>query len=287
MQNKKKIRVGLYIDGRNFQIINTYYRHVSSFQKNFDLSLLIRQFQKTIAKSLGLEIEDVHIPHRHLYIGVEDSERDYFNQTDGAEYLSAGITSHVYRSVRLEDGKRKEKGVDGALMLEAFELICQDEIDVLVLMAADGDFVPLVNMAKKYLKDVFLFYWNEDLGSDYKEGINTSRDLIKAVDLSSTTGGRRAINMGKMIKDGNLHVFKKEGVRNTAPKTPDIIERLYQGRVLRKEGLFVFINPSNGGREIRCKTAGRVDVQEFIVGEPVDYNINEKGMVVHLRRTNT
>ena len=288
MNKKKKIRVGLFIDGRYFHIINTYYRHVSKHKRNFDLLLLIKQFQKSIAKSLGVEPEDIDISQRHLYIGIEDSERDYFDVTEGAEYLSAGIISHVLRSIRMDNNKLKEKGVDIEMALDAYALACKDKVDVLAVVTGDADFIPLVHKTRDEMKDFFLFYWILGLGIDYKEDISTSRRLVEEVNKqSSQRGGGRAVNMGEMIEKRNLHIFTREDSPDQLSHTLDRIERSHQGRVCAKNGLTIIITPSNGGKGLQYRVEGRSDADKFITGETVEYNITKEGRVVHLRRTDT
>ena len=71
-----------------------------------------------------------------------------------------GITTH-YLPVRTEsDGSRHEKGIDVLLALEAFELAFYKKFDILVLIASDGDYVPLVKKLNALGVRVMLLSWD-------------------------------------------------------------------------------------------------------------------------------
>ncbi|MDQ5883649.1 MAG: hypothetical protein QG654_563 [Patescibacteria group bacterium] len=289
MREQKKIRAALFIDGRYLTIINNYYRYVSNHKKKFDIISLIKSIHKLTSGSMSKSQEEIAFLHKHLYIGILDQEQQHFNLEEGAEYLKAGITCHTSRVIKREDGKLSEKGVDTSLTIDAFELVALDEIDVLVIVAGDADFVPLVLKTKKYMKDVFLFYWDIHLSSDHRQNISTSGKLIGEVNTSAKgVITERAINMGHVIEKRRLKVFHEETSRATyldeVPSPLDQIARREQGRVAGKRGRSIFISPGTGGDELEYKTIGLLEAEHLFVGRMVEYNIRN-GLVVDLRIT--
>lgn len=236
MREQKKIRAALFIDGRYLTIINNYYRYASDRKKKFNFVSLIKNIHKLTSSSMSKKQEEIVFLHKHLYIGLLDQEQEYFNLEDGAEYQKAGITCHTSRVIKREDGKLSEKGVDTSLTIDAFELVALDEIDALVIVTGDADFIPLVSKTKKYMKDVFLFYWDINLGPDHRQNISTSGNLIREVNTSAKgVIVEHSINMGRSIEKKRLRVFDEE-----APEFLDQIVRREQGRVLSKRGFFGF-----------------------------------------------
>ena len=59
-------------------------------------------------------------------------------------------------------GQRQERGIDVWMALEAFELALHKQFDVLVLIASDTDFVPLVRKLHTLGVRVMLFAWDYD-----------------------------------------------------------------------------------------------------------------------------
>ncbi len=287
MRETKNIRAALFIDGTKFTIINNYYGYVNELKKKFDLPLLFNYFQKTISKSMDIDPRDVVFSHRHLYMGVGDWDKDRFNSEERVEFSDAGITTHTSKLKNKKGGGFIEKGVDGALMLDAFELVLQDEIDVLVLITGDADFVPLVLKTKKYLKDVFLFYWDIDMGDNHTQDISTANDLNASFEmLPEQRTISQAIDMGYLIEKKRVKVFKEEErveMKKGLPEVVDQITRSHQGRIVGKRGYSIFINPSTGGNEVEFKT-DKKELGMFITGKAVEYNLR-KGGAVDLRLT--
>jgi cold shock CspA family protein len=94
-----------------------------------------------------------------------------------------GITTH-YLPVRVEhDGSRHEKGIDVLLALEAFELAFYKRFDILVLIASDGDYVPLVRKLNALGVRVMVLSWDfEYVNAAGKNSITrTSQALLEEV----------------------------------------------------------------------------------------------------------
>jgi uncharacterized LabA/DUF88 family protein len=81
-----------------------------------------------------------------------------------------GFSPSVFKKVRKEE---KAKGVDIALTKDMLVHAFHDHYDVAVLLAGDGDYVPLVDCVKRYGKWVLCAFF---------EGVGLSEDLKLAAD---------------------------------------------------------------------------------------------------------
>jgi cold shock CspA family protein len=97
--------------------------------------------------------------------------------------MSEGVTTH-YLPVKIRyDGQKQEKGIDVWLALEAFELAFYKRFNVLVLIASDGDYVPLVRKLNTLGTRVMVLSWDFEYASEtgQKFTTRTSQDLLEEV----------------------------------------------------------------------------------------------------------
>ena len=97
--------------------------------------------------------------------------------------MRAGVTTH-YLPRRDTPGRgSEEKGVDVWLALESYELAIYKQFDVLVLVAGDGDFVPLIRKLNTIGTRVMLLAWDHEWIDQrgYRRSIRTSQSLIDEV----------------------------------------------------------------------------------------------------------
>lgn len=76
---------------------------------------------------------------------MENRDDAYFERSFEDLLMRLGVSMH-FSPVKtdLGTGERREKGVDVSLALEAYSSAYEGKYDVLVLVAGDGDYVPLV-----------------------------------------------------------------------------------------------------------------------------------------------
>jgi hypothetical protein len=81
--------------------------------------------------------------------------------------------------VRGYNNELKEKGIDVSLALDAFKKAVAKAFDVFVLVAGDGDYLPLVRELQTMNMDVMLISW--DFESTNGDVTMTSQDLLEEV----------------------------------------------------------------------------------------------------------
>jgi len=96
--------------------------------------------------------------------------------------MHAGIVSHYY-PMNESVSPPEEKGIDVWLALEAYDLAVHKRFDVLVLVAGDQDFVPLIRKVNGIGTRVMLLTddlkWKDQNNQD--KYINTSQRLLDEV----------------------------------------------------------------------------------------------------------
>jgi uncharacterized LabA/DUF88 family protein/cold shock CspA family protein len=88
-----------------------------------------------------------------------EGNRLYYDRLFDDILMMEGVTTH-YLPVRTIQGYRQERGIDVWMALEAFELSQHKQFDVVVLVASDSDFVPLVRKLHTLGVKVMLLCWD-------------------------------------------------------------------------------------------------------------------------------
>ncbi len=96
--------------------------------------------------------------------------------------MSEGITTH-FLPLKSFGGVKQEKGIDVWLALEAFELAFYKRFNVLVLIASDGDYVPLIRKLNTLGTRVMVLSWDFEYTTDsgHRFITRTSQDLLEEV----------------------------------------------------------------------------------------------------------
>ncbi len=159
------VRIGIFIDGGYFDEVSKYYK----FQHPRQSRISIRGIQNFICHQVAVK-EKVdrnmaQVVEAHYFRGrfsadsalhagkLEDERR--FDEV----LMRAGVVQH-YLPLDESKPRPQEKGIDVWLCLEAFELAVHKGIDVFVLIACDGDYVPLVRKLHGLGTRVMLLAWD-------------------------------------------------------------------------------------------------------------------------------
>lgn len=138
-------RIGLFIDGGYFSHVSTYYRYHHEGGNFLSLPGVKAFVQQRIADLEGSMPSRCRVVESHFYRGRisarEAQERNllYGERVFDDGLLYAGVEPH-YRPV----SHGKELGIDVLLALEVYHMTVTKGLDVCVLFAGDGDFLPLV-----------------------------------------------------------------------------------------------------------------------------------------------
>jgi uncharacterized LabA/DUF88 family protein len=223
----------LVYDGHFFRICRRYYRYSASPKLWLNIRALGNYLQTVLAEELGPTYRGLtRIVEQHLYIGQQSHEHlseaaiyewlEYYSALSQAE-----VTLHGRRAHLNGEGGLVEKGVDLELALDTFcrAVVLNPEIDVVILVTGDADFVPLIQQLARYKKETlvvgFEFTGSYPDGSVFNAGV--SAELKRAatwyLDL-----GHEIQSRGKSEKMRALFAPDQPPVRALTTTVPAIIE---------------------------------------------------------------
>ena len=157
----KMTRIGVFYDGNYFFHVSNYYNFYHTRRARISIAGLHNFIRQEVSKAEATETRYCQIVDAHYFRGrLKASEADQKDlllrerQFDDI-LIREGVVAHY---LPLSQGG--EKGIDVWLALEAFELAIHKRFDVSVLVAGDGDFLPLVRKLNTIGTRVLLVGWD-------------------------------------------------------------------------------------------------------------------------------
>lgn len=164
--NSKLIRIGVFYDGGFFSQVSNYYSYEHERKSRLSVTGLHEFIRDGVAKAEGVDKRYCQIVDSHYFRGRLSAAEARNREVLMAErkwddvLMRAGIVTH-YLPLGERDGRIVgEKGIDVWLALEAFELAIYKRFNVSVLIACDGDFIPLVRKLNTLGTRVMLLGWD-------------------------------------------------------------------------------------------------------------------------------
>jgi uncharacterized LabA/DUF88 family protein/cold shock CspA family protein len=229
--NQKKLtRIGVFYDGNYFLHVSNYYAYHHERRGRISIGGLHEFIRHKIAEEEQKDMHLCQIVDAHYFRGrlsaqeaSNEGNRLYYDRLFDDILMMEGVTTH-YLPVRTSySGQRQERGIDVWMALEAFELALHKQFDVLVLIASDTDFVPLVRKLHTLGVRVMLFAWDYDFYDE--EGRRRSTVTSQALWEEVTY----PLAMQDVITDDNDPQFSVnrlfvERKRNLAPAPEEAVE---------------------------------------------------------------
>ena len=180
----KLTRIGIFADGGFFAEVSDYYRYHHFQKKRLSIEGIRSFVRQEAAKQEQVDMKFCRVVDFHYFRGrfsaTEAQKRDkLFAERQFEDVLmKAGVVTHYFPR-----GGGAEKGIDVWLALEAFELAIYKQFNVLVLIAGDSDYVPLVRKLNTQGARVMLLAWDFSYQTDSGETreTRTSQTLIDEV----------------------------------------------------------------------------------------------------------
>ena len=189
---KKKLldvlRIGIFYDGYYFYKISNYYKYEHERKSRISISGLHEFIRNEVATLTDMDIRRCQIIDAHYFKG-RSLARDMWEKVQSERVfedilMRENIVSH-YLPLRFggDGGFVQEKGIDVWLALEAYELAIYKHFDILVLIAGDGDYVPLVRKLHTLGTQVMLICWDFSYHNENGDVLETktSRQLLSEV----------------------------------------------------------------------------------------------------------
>jgi cold shock CspA family protein len=157
----KLTRIGIFYDGNFFFHVSNYYQYHHERRARISVSGLHAFVRRQVAECEGTEDVYCQIVDAHYFRGrlraadADDRDLLFKERVFDDVLVREGVTTHY-----LHLSREGEKGIDVWLALEAFELAIYKRFDVIVLVACDGDFLPLVRKLHTLGVRVMLLGWD-------------------------------------------------------------------------------------------------------------------------------
>jgi uncharacterized LabA/DUF88 family protein/cold shock CspA family protein len=262
-------RIAVFYDGHFFALVSNYYLYQHERHARISIVGLHSFIRREVARLEGSNARYCQIVDAHYFRGrlnaYDAQERNMlFKERVFDDILvKEGVITH-YTAI----GPHGEKGIDVWLALEAFELAINKQFNVCVLVAGDGDYVPLARKLNTLGTRVMVLGWDFSFTDEYGQlrETRTSQALLNEVTYP--------IMMNNIIEDrarkatseiNELFVEARRGdVPEIQPTTdarpggdvrpspevrpaPVMDDTLRQGRIINLCGNYGFIAQEVGG----------------------------------------
>ncbi|MBD2768492.1 NYN domain-containing protein [Hymenobacter sp. BT664] len=163
--NSPLIRVGVFYDGNYFLKISDYYYFQHERKARISLEGLHEYIRHQVAEEEDVDVRLAQITDAHFFRGrlsateARDKDRLFHDRLLDDILMNMGVQTH-YMALKTRDGRLQEKGIDVWLSLEALELALHKTLDVVVLIAGDSDYVPLIRKLNTVGTRVMLLNWD-------------------------------------------------------------------------------------------------------------------------------
>jgi uncharacterized LabA/DUF88 family protein/cold shock CspA family protein len=281
------LRIGIFYDGYYFYKVSNYYKYEHEKKSRISISGLHDFIRSEVAALTKTDIRQCRIIDAHYFKGrssaKELGEKVQSERVFEDILMRENIVSH-YLPLRFgENNTVQEKGIDVWLALEAYELAIYKHFDILVLVAGDGDYVPLVRKLHTVGTQVMLVCWDFSYHNENGDMVETrtSRQLFEEVFFP--------VQMHQRIEQGNsdyireLFVQEKSYERlplvfNFKPDNmPDENEEELTSTIfsINPNGFGFISDPERNNIFFHYSRVANCDFQDLKFGMKVKYTVEE------------
>ncbi len=179
------VKIGVFYDGSFFQHVSNYYYFNHPRHSRIRISGLHDFIRHVVADEenrdvRNCQIVDCHLFKGRLYAGEATENQIYYDRVFDDILMSEGVVTHYLPLRSSWSGKKMEKGIDVWLALEAYELCVLKHFDVVVLIASDGDYAPLIRKVNSLGSRMMVLSWEFDFINEEGNTVytRTSHELL-------------------------------------------------------------------------------------------------------------
>lgn len=168
------IKIGVFYDGGFFSHVSNYYNYHHSKKSRVSISGLHEFIRSQVSQFEGVDIRYCQIVDSHYFRGrfsayeAQNKDKLLAERVFEDVLMKEGVVTH-FLPLLSRNNITSEKGIDVWLALEAFELSIYKKFQVVVLIASDSDYVPLIRKLNTLGIKVMILAW--DL--EYTDSNNT------------------------------------------------------------------------------------------------------------------
>lgn len=290
-ENSKMKSIGVFYDGNYFLHVSNYYNYVHDQRNRLSIAGLHQFIQHKAAELEESTPNLCRIVDSHFFRGrftaKEANQKEnqlYYDRVFDDILMFERVITH-YMPMKKVGGRVTEKGTDVWFALEAYELTVNKQFDIVVLIASDGDHVPLVRKLNALGTRVMLVSWDFEYENDYGETsvTRTSQDLREVANYP--------LDMHQLINDGlddedeviqDLFVIsenKEDRVSNGNVEVTVNTDGSSQSEVLSKHTGYGFIAYPDNNLFFYHTDVIDIEFADLVPGDMVEFDIeqNEKG----------
>ncbi len=309
--NDRLTKIGVFYDGNYFLHVSNYYNYDHARRARVSVAGLHSFIEARVGNAIG-QPGNARIVDSHYFRGrlnaTEAQQRGsvlYYDRVFDDILMSSGVTTH-YSPLRTSHGRRGEKGIDVWLALEAFESAMLRQLDVVVLIASDSDYVPLVRKLHGLGCKVLVMGWDFEFTTENGTRMitRTSQELLEAAsypvlmnDLIDNPGssGEKDLIDGIFVasnSDKKWRETAKNGVAKAAgkPNKKVVLEEPSEGapgdrlesEVFSLKNGYGFIKYPPNNLFFHHSAIENADFSELYVNDHVAYTLahNDRGQLV-------
>jgi uncharacterized LabA/DUF88 family protein/cold shock CspA family protein len=279
----KLLRIGVFYDGNYFSHVSNYYNYEHARKRRLSISGLHNFIRHQIGNEEGVDSRLCQIVDSHYFRGrlsaQEASQKGdalYWDRVFEDILMSEGITTH-YLPIKTYNGLRQEKGIDVWLALEAFELAFYKRFSVVVLIASDGDYVPLIRKLNSLGTRVMLLSWDFEYLTDNGQRFvtRTSQDLLEEVSYPMAMHELIDNRLRKNDPLVNNLFVQTESKRAWPNHSVDVDNGPRTGEILSIKNGFGFIKYPPNNLFFHYTNVVDIDFNELKAGDEVEYVIEK------------
>ena len=176
----KLTRIGVFYDGNYFYHVSNYYKYTHSRHSRLSIPGLHEFVRNQVAEAESVDMRYCQVVDAHYFRGrlaaqeANDRQLLLAERTFDDILMREGITTHY-----LPLGPGGEKGIDVWLALEAFEQALYKRFNVLVLIACDGDYLPLARKLNTLGTRVMVLGWD----FRFTDTLGRTRETVTSIEL--------------------------------------------------------------------------------------------------------
>ncbi|MBB4078364.1 uncharacterized LabA/DUF88 family protein/cold shock CspA family protein [Lewinella aquimaris] len=295
-------KIGVFYDGNYFLHVSNYYNYDHPQRRRLSITGLHQFIEARVAREEGVPLSRAKIVDSHYFRGrlnaTEAQQRGnalYYDRVFDDILMSSGITTH-YSPLRTNSGRRHEKGIDVWYALEAYEQTVLRKFDVVVLIASDGDYVPLVRKLSSLGSRVMVVGWDFEFTTDSGSGMvtRTSQDLLREASyplmMSDIIDHPSSEIESRLVDDLFVSEKKKEAPVPEAKTDKVVLEEPIDGQIgemmeseiFSLKGGYGFIVYPPNNLFFHHTNVKNVRFEDLMEGDPVEFMLthSDKGKLV-------
>ncbi|WP_245706076.1 NYN domain-containing protein [Catalinimonas alkaloidigena] len=279
------VKIGIFYDGGYFWHVSNYYNYTHPRRARLSITGIHEFIKNRVAALEGVDKNYCRIVDAHYFRGRFSAHE--------AKERNKLLTDRIFEDVLMKENvvthflpmtPRGEKGIDVWLALEAYELAIYKQFDVVVLIACDSDYVPLVRKLNTLGIRVMLLGWDFEYTdqNNFRQVTTTSVALFDEVTYpvlmqnvidDKTQRNNPAIN--------NLFLPEEHFKSNHTPNITVLSHEPRRNAIAQLLNGFGFLDADINGKNLffHYSELDNCDFNDLSIGDVVEYKLgrNDRG----------